>query len=213
MTADFEDMAQPRASSAESVAPVLESRAQVQALLRGQMGAAPALWAKMLDAWRARRQLRRCTRIGRYVRVRGRVHIMNQGTILLGERVNFVATLVPCELLAYHNARLEIGPRAFINYGCSIAANTSITIGPDCLLGPFVNIIDNDYHAIEDRRQQPVSRPVSIGASVWIGTRAIILPGVTIGDGAVIGAGSVVTRDVAPYTVVAGNPARVLRTI
>ena len=80
-------------------------------------------------------------------------------------------------------------------------------IGADCSLGPYTNILDNDFHSIEDRRRIPESQPVLIGDNVWIGSRVIILPGITIGNDAVVGAGAVVTRDVPPRTVVAGNPA------
>ena len=111
------------------------------------------------------------------------------------------------------HGRLIIGDRAFINYGVDIAATGLVTIGADCLIGTHVSIIDNAFHDVVDRQQVPPPQPVIIGDNVWIGNRAIILPGVTIGDGAVVGAGSVVTRDVAARTVVAGNPARVVREL
>ena len=74
-------------------------------------------------------------------------------------------------------------------------------------------MIDNAYHDLDDHSITPPSRPIIVGDNVWIGTRAIILPGVTIGDGAVIGAGAVVTKDVPARSVAAGNPARILRTL
>jgi len=69
----------------------------------------------------------------------------------------------------------------------------------------------NDFHQLTARDQMPESRPVLIGDGVWIGTRAVILPGVTIGRGAVVGAGSVVTSDIAERSLAVGNPARVIR--
>ena len=94
-----------------------------------------------------------------------------------------------------------------------IAATGLVAIGAECLIGTHVSIIDNAFHDVVDRQQVPAPKPVVIGDNVWIGNRAIILPGVTIGDGAVVGAGSVVTRDVPDRTGVAGNPARVVREL
>lgn len=190
-----------------------ESRAQLRRLLRGDLRQLRPLLRKAREARAARWQLRRVTRLGANVRVRGRVFVQNDGRILVAERVHFVATTVPTELVAFTGGELTLGPRTFVNYGCSFAATERVSIGADCLFGPYVNITDNDFHDLTDRTRQPEPQPVTIGDSVWIGTRALILPGVTIGDGAVIGAGSVVTKDVPPNGVVAGNPARLLRTL
>jgi maltose O-acetyltransferase len=88
-------------------------------------------------------------------------------------------------------------------------------LGDHVMMGPEVIILDRNHRF--DDPDRPVgeqgeteSRPPVIGNNVWIGTRAIILPGVRIGDGAIVGAGAVITRDVDPYTIVAGNPARVI---
>ena len=80
------------------------------------------------------------------------------------------------------------------------------------MLGPHVQIYCADHHRDPKLRGQLIERalPVNIGQDVWIGGGAIILPGVTIGDGAIVGAGSVVTKDVAPGVTVVGNPARVV---
>jgi maltose O-acetyltransferase len=168
---------------------------------------------KAREASLARRQLRRVNSLGKNVRVRGRVLVHNEGRMHIGERVHFVAATVPTELVTFTGGALTIGPRTFINYGCSFAATERVFIGADCLFGPYVNITDNDFHDLRDRSRQPEAQPVAIGDHVWIGTRALILPGVTIGAGAVIGAGSVVTKDVPPNGIVAGNPARLLRVL
>ena len=103
--------------------------------------------------------------------------------------------------------------------GVSIAARESIYIGKNTLLGSGVLITDNDAHNMDYRKRSqmgkdvPESSPVFIEKDVFIGARAIILKGVRIGQGAVIGAGSVVTRDVPSFTVVAGNPARVIKEL
>lgn len=190
----------------------LEGAQQLRALLRGNLRMLGPLLGKVREVTAARYYLRACTHVGRFVRTAGRPLIQNGGTLSIGDRTIIQSTIVRSELLAYEGGRLEIGPRTWIHYGCSIAAHDLIRIGADCHLGPYTNIIDNAYHEIEDHLTMPPSRPVIIGDNVWIGTRVIILPGVTIGDRAVIGAGSVVTKDVPPRSVAAGNPARVLRT-
>ncbi|MCK5642238.1 MAG: acyltransferase [Gammaproteobacteria bacterium] len=98
--------------------------------------------------------------------------------------------------------------------GCTITAIKKIMVGNKVLVGSGVIIADNDAHSInpECRRysKEITSEPVIIKDNVFIGARAMILKGVTVGTGAVVGAGSVVTRDVPDYAIVAGNPARVL---
>lgn len=110
---------------------------------------------------------------------------------------------------------IRAGERLFMNFGCVVLDCAPVTIGHRCLFGPGVHIYaaTHTLDAPTRREGRELARPVTIGHDVWVGGGAIIGPGVTIGDGAVIGAGSIVTRDVAPFTVVAGNPARTLRTI
>jgi acetyltransferase-like isoleucine patch superfamily enzyme len=105
-----------------------------------------------------------------------------------------------------------LGERVFINTGATVVANHSIVVGDDCLIGDLVAIFDTDFHLLEPSR--PIrTAPVRLGANVWVGRSATILPGVTIGDHAVIAAGSIVTGDVPPKTLVAGVPARPIRTL
>lgn len=110
---------------------------------------------------------------------------------------------------------LTIGDNFFSNYNSFIYANgSSITIGNDCLLGPDVLIINNNHSFTKGqliRKQPEVKKAVNIGNDVWIGAKSIILPGVTIGDGAVIAAGSVVNKDVKAYSVIGGVPARFIK--
>ena len=170
-------------------------------------------WTKLIQWLNARWQLRACTKVGPWTRVVGRVTIQNHGTIIVGERVQIFSHHARSIFTTFERGRLIIGDRAFINYGVDIAATGLVAIGADCLIGTHVSIIDNDFHGVVDRQRVPSPKPVIIGDNVWIGNRAIILPGVTIGEGAVVGAGSVVTRDVPARTVVAGNPARVVREL
>ena len=145
------------------------------------------------------------------VRLRGRAKIAGSGKVGLGEGVSLNGTIVPIELITYASGSIEIGKHTFINYGSSIAARTSVKIGAHCLLGHYTFVMDNDQHDIVRHWELPQSDPVVIEDHVWIGSKALILPGVHIGSRAVIGAGSVVTRDIPPRSVAAGNPARVLR--
>jgi acetyltransferase-like isoleucine patch superfamily enzyme len=158
--------------------------------------------------------LRRATWRGKHVHVNGRLIVSNEGgTLIVGDGVAFRATVAPCELLVHRSGRLQIGHSTFINYGSSIAAAGSVTIGKNCLIGQYCAIMDTEYHGLLDRGRAPVPRPVNVGDNVWLGTRVVVLPGVTIGEGSVVGAGSIVTRNVPPYCLAAGVPAQVIRRL
>lgn len=88
-----------------------------------------------------------------------------------------------------------------------------ITLGEHVLVGPKVNIITINHDSDPENRSATYGRPVVIEDKVWIGINATILPGVRVGYGAIIGANSVVTKDVPPMTVVAGNPARIIKEL
>lgn len=107
---------------------------------------------------------------------------------------------------------LTIGPGTNVNgLGTRILVAEAVTIGAGCTFSWDVQILDNDFHALTvGGVQQPAVAPVVIGDRVWVGTRAVILKGVTIGDGAVVAAGAVVTKDVPAGAIVAGIPARVV---
>lgn len=108
-----------------------------------------------------------------------------------------------------YNIRLAAG--AFLNFGCVVLDVVAVTIGAGSQIGPGVQILTADHprDAAQRARQLEFGRPVTIGRNVWIGGAALLLPGVTVGDDAVVGAGSVVTRDVPAGAVAFGNPARV----
>jgi acetyltransferase-like isoleucine patch superfamily enzyme len=108
-------------------------------------------------------------------------------------------------------AHLRLGS-GLINNRVSISCFVGITLGEGVNIGPDAVLVDSDSHGISGS-DRPMSEPIEIGDHVWIGSRAIILKGVTIGDGAVVAAGSVVTKDVAPGTLVAGCPARYVRDV
>lgn len=172
-----------------------------------------SLWGDGRAVLRARWYLRHAQSLGPRVRVWGRLHVNVWGRLLVGDRVRIMSTLAPTALDV--SGLLEIGEGAFINYGCSIAALKLVRIGARCSLGPHVMIMDNGFHRLEpDRRdERPESKPVVLEENVWLGARVIVLPGVTIGAHSVVGAGSVVTRDIPPRSLAAGLPARVIRQL
>lgn len=150
---------------------------------------------------------------GHGTRVLGRPRIENHGSITLGDDVVLRSALLPLELYTSHGAHIVVGHGCVINSGVSLAATHSITLGNRVYLGTLVFVMDNNFHDVVDRNLHPVGRPVVLEDDVWIGVKATVLPGVRIGRGAVVGAHSLVTHDVAPYTLVAGCPARVVRTL
>ena len=107
--------------------------------------------------------------------------------------------------------RMRIGDRVFVNCGTVLISVLEITIGDDVALANEVYVMDSNSHGVEGRPH--VEAPVRIGDGTWVGARAMILPGVTIGKRVVVAAGSVVTRDVPDDVLVAGNPARVVRPL
>jgi len=113
-----------------------------------------------------------------------------------------------------YGTNIQLGERVFFNYNCVVLDVCSVRIGDFTLFGPAVQIL-TPMHPLEAelRRKQEFGKPVEIGSDVWVGGGALILPGVSIGSRSVIGAGSVVTRDVPEGVLAAGNPCRVLRTL
>lgn len=114
-----------------------------------------------------------------------------------------------------HGHGIRLGEHVFINANCTFLDGAFITIGAHTLIGPDVRIY-TPHHPMDyiDRREnREYAYPVTIGEDCWIGGGAIICPGVTIGSRSVVGAGSVVTKEVPPDTLVAGNPARIIRRI
>lgn len=114
-----------------------------------------------------------------------------------------------------YGCNISVGDNFFANFNLTILDEARVSIGDNCFIGPNVSIFTacHPLNAEERNTFREWALPVIIGNSVWIGGNAVILPGVTIGEGAVIGAGSVVTRDVEPYSCVGGNPARLIRRI
>ncbi len=114
-----------------------------------------------------------------------------------------------------YGSNIRLGDGVYMNFDCVILDCAPISIGERTLLGPGVHLYAATHPADPDVRAtlRELARPISIGRNAWIGGGAIICPGVTIGDEAVIGAGSVVTRDVPARVIAAGNPCRVIRPV
>lgn len=149
---------------------------------------------------------RRCD-IRRGVRIR----------VARGASVGFGANCVLDEgLVAECRGRLLVGDGTVFGHHCTLAAAESIEIGRDCLIAELVSIRDHDHQfsstAVSILNQGRRVEPVSIGQGVWLGAKVTVTPGVTIGDGCVVGANSVVSRDLPPFSVAVGAPARVIRT-
>lgn len=113
-----------------------------------------------------------------------------------------------------YGTNIRLGTRVFFNFNCTVLDVCPVTIGDYALFGPGVQIL-TPLHPLDAalRRRQEYGKPIEIGADVWVGGGALILAGVRIGSATVIGAGSVVTRDVPEGVLAAGNPCRVIRSL
>jgi acetyltransferase-like isoleucine patch superfamily enzyme len=168
---------------------------------------------KVYPLLNARRHLRKATTLGSKVTLYGKPSVVNDGTMTFGDRVRLVSTVATLELVSLPGGHLEIGENVFINYGSSLVASIHVKIGNDVLIGTHVMIMDTDFHRVDDKSYDTSGLPVVVEERAWIGNRSIVLKGVTIGHDAVVAAGSVVTQDVPPRTIVAGVPAKVIRSI
>ena len=126
-----------------------------------------------------------------------------------------MSTVATIELSVGPGATLEIGDQVYINYGCSIGATQLVRVGSRCNIGPYCIMMDNDYHSLEPERrnEMPPSAPIILEENVWLGARVIVLRGVRIGANSVIGAGSVVSKDIPPRSLAVGVPAKVTRSL
>mgnify|MGYP001046639594 CR=1 FL=1 len=114
-----------------------------------------------------------------------------------------------------YGQNIHLGEYVYLNFSCTILDCNEVRIGNHVMVGPGVQIYTAAHHLQAEPRNQgwEVAKAITIADNVWIGGSAILLPGVNIGQNAVVGAGAVVTRDVPANTVVVGNPARVVRVI
>ena len=182
-----------------------------------------------LNAWRHLRRLlyyeplmrSRCACVGgNFTLVQALPLILGNLRIEIGSHVTIDGTNTFAANRVFDEPVLSIGDHTFVGWHVTISVGRSVSIGRYCLIGANVLIADNDMHPLEwqaRREHRAVAperiRPVVIEDDVWIGEGCTILKGVRIGIGAVIGAGSVVTHDVQPYTVVAGQSAAVVKQL
>ena len=132
---------------------------------------------------------------------------------LIGKPVGDSFTLIP-PFYADHGLNITVGRAVFIGYYCAFTGHGAIDIADEVMIAHKVNLITAGHPVEPDRRREYITaEPITIGANVWIGAAATILPGVSIGAGAVVAAGSVVTHDVPAATLAAGVPARVIRQL
>jgi len=161
-----------------------------------------------------------CRSIGERFRMEKLPYIGGRGAMTIGSGVRLSGR----QSIAFSNwgewgePELRIGNETFVGHDCSFSVARSVCIGDHCLLATGVRVQDHDGHPIDAAerrvgRSSATVQPVVIESDVWIGTGAIILKGVHIGDRAVVAARSVVTKDVPPDTIVAGNPARVVKQL
>jgi acetyltransferase-like isoleucine patch superfamily enzyme len=157
---------------------------------------------------KARWSLRRAKRLGRRAMVLGNptvdatdLEIGDDFKIWSGHRTTLVSGW----------GRVRIGDRCFLNSGTVLIAVEEIVVGDDVAMANEVLLVDSNSHGVEGRPH--VQAPIRIGDGSWLGNRAMVMPGVTIGKRVLVAAGSVVTRDVPDDVLVAGNPARVVRAL
>lgn len=182
--------------------------------LRG-LGLTAALGLDLLaGAWKvaAARLYLRGARLGRLVSVSGKPLFRNAGTVVIGDEVRIWSTVERSKLFVERGATLLIGANTRV-IGAHISASVRVEIGRNVNLAPYCVVIDDDYHSVTSHFEPGKSAAVYIEDDAWIATRAVVLKGVRVGRGAVVAAGAVVTKDVPPYTLVAGVPARVIRQL
>ena len=156
-----------------------------------------------------------CDRVGAKTRVFGRPNVQNDGRMTIGSRVRINSRWAPVELVSGPEGLLDIADGVFINYGTLICARKHVRIGQNVMLGNYSIVADTETPGIgepDDDSPSVAAQPVEIGDGAWLAARVTVLPGVRIGAGAVIAAGSIVTGDIPAGAVAGGIPARVLRS-
>ncbi len=145
-------------------------------------------------------------------RIRGRVQIRNDGVMHLGRALSVDGLPLPTKIEVRAGGELRIGTGCFVNYGVDIVVGSKVLLSDGVLVGALVSIIDDDMHQIEPGLPRLVA-PITIGRNVWLGRGVVVLPGTTIGDHTVIGAGAVVRGNLPARVVAVGTPAKVLREL
>ena len=161
----------------------------------------------------ARLYLRAADAVGPHARTLGKPRIDNLGRIDIGAHVLLRSVNVSVELGTGPHGVLRIGDGARLNYGTSVFADRAVTIGNRVRIGPYVMIVDTDFHDPYARSIRRPGVPVIIEDDVWIGAKATILKGVRIGRGSLVGVSAVVTKSFNPFSIVGGVPAKLIGTL
>lgn len=144
-----------------------------------------------------------------YRNLNGQLVISNDAQLIVN---GYCTVYEGCDININDGAKLEIGDHTYLNCSVKINCNEHIHIGNNCAISDFVQILETDFHTITtDNNAKTNTIPIKIGDHVWIGRSVITLKGVTIGDGAIIGAGSIVTHDIPSRCLAIGNPAKVIK--
>lgn len=160
-----------------------------------------------------------CAAVGPGLRIEELPYIQGTGRIVLGSSVRLSGKpAISFSRALRSDPEFQVGDNTFIGHACSFSIAERVSIGRDCLLAAGVAVMDMDGHPL-DAAERRAGRPtpseqisaVTIGDDVWIGGGTLVLKGVSIGNRAIVAARSVVTKDVPPDTVVAGNPARIIK--
>ena len=131
---------------------------------------------------------------------------------IIGSKID-ESTFIFAPFLTNFGRYITIGKNVFINHDCSFLDLGGINIGDNVLIGPKVNLVSENHPVHPSQRKFLIGKPIVIKNNAWIGAAATILAGVTVGENSIVGAGSIVTKDVPDNTIVAGNPAKFLKRI
>ncbi|MBN2669356.1 MAG: acyltransferase [Bacteroidales bacterium] len=157
--------------------------------------------------------LRNVNKKGSLISVNKKPQIVNKGYLELGNEVRIWSNINKAKIFVDRGAKLIVGNNSRLN-GSHISVSHKVIIGNNVRIAPYNIIIDNDFHKVDDHfSDEGTKKPIVIEDDAWITMNCMIMKGVTIGKGAVVASGSVVTKDVPPYCVVAGVPAKVIKQI
>ncbi|MCI4671014.1 MAG: acyltransferase [Bacteroidia bacterium] len=165
-------------------------------------------WNFALSRWR----LRRVNELGKIVFTRKKPTILNSGTIKIGNLVRIWSNVNRVRLAVGKGAELTIGANTRLN-GPTISVSHKVHIGKNCRIAPHVIIMDSDFHDVNDRLAEGKGGSIVIKDGAWVATRAMVLKNVTIGKGAIVASGAVVTKDVPDYCVAGGVPAKIIKRL
>jgi acetyltransferase-like isoleucine patch superfamily enzyme len=163
---------------------------------------------KHLERAKSAYWLRSASQVGTGVITDGRPFIANQGSLRFGDGAFLSSSPVQSHFVVGRGGVLDIGANVSVSYGAAFSAEREIRIGDGTRIGPFIVVMDSDFHRVGDRNAHAEPGPVRIGSGVVIESRVTILRGTTLGDGVRVRSGSVVSGNVPPGSVVGGVPAR-----